>query len=161
MRGSVEVHTYLVERGIPHEFYRLERPLRRIDEAAELLGLQPSEVVAVELFEARPMPILALTPSDVCPSVEAVARAAGVARVRPASPARTAEHTGFLIHWLPPVAHEKATRVVLDPALLRPEVVYAAGGDPGVMLKIRAPDLARATAAVVAPLARAAVVEVP
>src|SRR5437667_5184535 len=45
VRGSIEVHRYLVERGVPHEFYRLERPLRRIDEAAALLDLDPKIVV--------------------------------------------------------------------------------------------------------------------
>src|SRR3989442_15929569 len=62
LRGTLEVHRNLVERGIPHEFYRLDRPLRRIDDAPALLGLDPLIVVAAELFEASEARVLALTP---------------------------------------------------------------------------------------------------
>jgi prolyl-tRNA editing enzyme YbaK/EbsC (Cys-tRNA(Pro) deacylase) len=154
VRGTVEVHQHLVERGIRHEFYRLERPLRRIDEAAALLGLPPSQVAAVELFEAAAaLPIVAVVPADGCASADAVASAAGARRVWPAPAARVTELTGYLPGWLPPIGHERAVRVVLDPALLSAEVVYAPGGDPGVMLVMRSTDLARATSATMVPLA--------
>jgi prolyl-tRNA editing enzyme YbaK/EbsC (Cys-tRNA(Pro) deacylase) len=152
MRGSIEVHRYLTERGIPHEFYRLGRPLRNIDEAAALLDLLPSQVVTAELFEARPTPVLALVPAGVSASAVGVANAAGETRLRAAAPARTTAHTGFLAHWLPPVGHERGSRVVLDEALFEADVLYAAGGDPGVMLVMRSEDLIRATSATVASL---------
>lgn len=152
IRGSIEVHRYLTERAIPHEFYRLERPLRHIDEVAALLDLLPSQVVTAELFEARRTPVVALVAAGACASAPAVALAAREPRVRPASPSRVAEVTGFLPNWLPPVAHESASRVVFDASLVDAEVLYSAGGDPGVMLVLRADDLIRATAATVAPL---------
>lgn len=153
MRGTVEVHKYLVERAVEHEFYRLERPLRRIDEAAAVVGLDPSIVVAAELFDTLGSLVLALTPVSACPSAADVARAADLARARPLSKSRTAAVTGYLPDWLPPVGHERPSRAILDDALLSADVVYAAGGDPGVMLVLRTTDLVRATSAVVAPLA--------
>lgn len=153
MRGTVEVHKYLVERAVPHEFYRLERPLRRIDEAAPVLGLDPAIVVAGELFDSSGSLLLALTPVSACASAADVARAGGLSRVRPLSKSRTAALTGFLPDWLPPVGHERPNRAVLDLALLSADVVYAPGGDAGVMLVLRTTDLVRATSAVVAPLA--------
>jgi Cys-tRNA(Pro)/Cys-tRNA(Cys) deacylase len=152
VRGSVEVHRFLVERGVPHEFYRLGRPLRRLEEAAALLELPARQVAAVELFDARPLTVAAVLPADACPSAVAVARAAGARRARALPRARVVERTGFLPEWLPPVGHAEPSLTVVDPALLGADVVYAAGGDPGVMLVIRAADLVRATAAVVAPL---------
>ena len=156
MRGTVEVHKHLVERAVPHEFYRLERPLRRIDEAAAVLGLDPSMVVAAELFDASGALVLALTPSSACASAEDVARAVGAARVRPLSKGRTGAVSGFLPDWLPPMGHERPSTVVFEEILLDADVVYAAGGDTGVMLVLRSADLARATAAIVAPLATSA-----
>lgn len=169
MRGTVEVHTYLVERAIRHEFYRLERPLRRIDEAAALLGLPPTQVAAVELFEAAgTLPIVAVVPADTCASADAVAEAAGARRVWPAKSSRVTELSGFQPGWLPPVGHERAVLVVVDEALLNMEVVYTPGGDPGVMLVIRSSDLVRGAAAATAPLsttgagiARSEALEVP
>lgn len=156
VRGTVEVHKHLVERAVPHEFYRLERPLRRIDEAAAVLGLDPSMVVAAELFDSIGSLVLALTPSSACASAEDVAHAVGAARVRPLSKARTGAVTGFLPDWLPPVGHERASTAVFEETLLDSDVVYASGGDPGVMLVLRSADLVRATAAIVAPLATSA-----
>jgi prolyl-tRNA editing enzyme YbaK/EbsC (Cys-tRNA(Pro) deacylase) len=153
MRGSIEVHRYLTERQIPHEFYRLGRPLRNIDEVAALLDLLPSHVVTAELFESKTAPVLALVPAGVCASVANVARASDETRIRPATPARVTEHTGFLAGWLPPVGHERTSRAVLDADLAEVDVLYAPGGDPGVMLVLRSGDLIRATAATVAPLA--------
>ena len=153
VRGTVEVHKHLVERAIPHEFYRLERPLRRIDEAAAVLGLDPSMVVAAELFDPTGSLVLALTPASACASAADVARAVGLARARPLSKSRTAAMTGYLPDWLPPVGHERPSRAILDEDLLARDVVYAAGGDPGVMLILRTSDLVRATSAIVAPLA--------
>jgi Cys-tRNA(Pro)/Cys-tRNA(Cys) deacylase len=156
VRGTVEVHKHLVERAVPHEFYRLERPLRRIDEAAAVLSLDPSMVVAAELFDASGALVLALTPSSACASAEDVARAMGAARVRPLSKGRTGAVSGFLPDWLPPVGHERPSTVVFEETLLDVDVVYAAGGDSGVMLVLRSADLVRATAAIVAPLATSA-----
>ncbi len=153
MRGTVEVHKYLVERAIPHEFYRLERPLRRIEEAAAVLGLDPAIVVAAKLFDSTGSLVLALTPVSTCASAADVARAVDLARVRPLSKSRTAAVTGYLPDWLPPVGHERPSRAILDEDLLGTDVVYAAGGDPGVMLILRTTDLVRATSALVAPLA--------
>jgi prolyl-tRNA editing enzyme YbaK/EbsC (Cys-tRNA(Pro) deacylase) len=165
LRGSIEVHHYLVERSIPHEFYRLERPLRRIDEASAVLGLDPGIVVAAELFESAAGYVLALTPASMCASADAVARAAGVRRVRAMSKARTAVLTGYMADWLPPVGHEIATRAVVERSLLGADVLYSAGGDPGVMIVMRSEDLVRATAAVPASLAvpaeRAGMAEAP
>lgn len=155
MRGSIEVHRYLTERGIPHEFYRLGRPLRSVDEVAALLELLPSQVVTAELFESKGTAVLALVPAGMSASVANVTRAAGEKRLRPAASRRVTEHTGFLPGWLPPVGHERPSVVVLDAELAEVDVLYAPGGDPGVMLVMRSGDLIRATAATVAPLATA------
>lgn len=159
MRGSIEVHRYLTERQIPHEFYRLGRPLRRIDEVAALLGLLPSQVVTAELFQSRAVSVLALVPAGVSASAAEVARASGAARIRPAAAAHVTEHTGFLPGWLPPVGHEHASRALLDADLADSDVLYTAGGDPGVMLVLRSSDLIRATSATIAPLSTSA--EIP
>ena len=147
MRGSVEVHRYLVERAIPHEFYRLEHPLRRVVDAPAVLDLDPEIVVGAELFEVAGGPVLAVTPASACASTDAIASVTGHRRVRPIAKARVTTYTGFIADWLPPVGHERPSRALIDGSLLDVDVLYAAGGDPGVMLIMRSVDLLRATAA--------------
>ena len=156
MRGTIEVHRYLTERGVPHEFYRLERPLRRVEEASALLGLDPMIVVQSELFSAGPQNVLALTPASTCASSAAVAEALGKPRVRPLSAARAAAHTGFLPDWIPPVGHERPSSALIDRALIDADVLYSPGGDAGVMLVLPSEGLVRATAASVTALSAVA-----
>lgn len=152
MRGTIEVHRYLTERGVPHEFYRLERPLRRVEEAPAILGLDPMIVVQTELFLSSSQYVLALTPTATCASAAAAAEAVGIPRVRPITKGRTAAHTGFLPDWLPPVGHERPSSALVDEALIDADVLYSPGGDPGVMLVLPSRGLVRATAATVASL---------
>lgn len=152
MRGTIEVHRYLTERGIHHEFYRLERPVRRIEEAAAILGLDPMIVVRTELFHVSGGHVLTLTPASMEALPAAVARAVGKPRARALTKGRTAAHSGFLPDWMPPVGHERPSRAVIDEALVDAEVLYAPAGDPGVMLVLTSRGLVRATAATVAAL---------
>jgi prolyl-tRNA editing enzyme YbaK/EbsC (Cys-tRNA(Pro) deacylase) len=149
VRGTIEVHRYLTERGVPHEFYRLERPLRHVKEVAALLGLDPTIVVQAELFHASTQHVLALTAASMGATSAAVASAVGVPRARQLTKGRTAAYTGFLPDWLPPVGHERPSKALID------EVLYAPAGDPGVMLVLPSHGLFRATAATVAALSGA------
>jgi prolyl-tRNA editing enzyme YbaK/EbsC (Cys-tRNA(Pro) deacylase) len=51
---------------------------------------------------------------------------------------------------VPPVALECPTTLVVDEQVAAQDVVYAAAGEPGVILKVRGADLVKATSAVVA-----------
>lgn len=155
MRGTIEVHRYLTERGIPHEFYRLERPVRRVEEAAAVLGLDPVIVVRAVLFHASGRHVLALTPASMDAVPAAVASAVGKPRARALTKGRTAAHSGFLPDWLPPVGHERPSRALIDEALVDADVLYAPAGDPGVMLVLPSRGLVRATSAAVAALSAA------
>jgi prolyl-tRNA editing enzyme YbaK/EbsC (Cys-tRNA(Pro) deacylase) len=66
------------------------------------------------------------------------------------APART----GYLLHVVPPVALEGPAEVVVDRLVAEQDVVYTAAGEAGMILKVRGPDLVKATNALVVPVAR-------
>lgn len=148
MRGTVEVNQFLIERDVPHEFFRLEHPLRFLYEVPGALGFEPAELVRVRAYEARGRPVCVLIGSDLEPAKDLVAEAAHVPKVRKLGPAAVSRLTGFPAEWAPPVAHERPSTMLLDKHLLALEVVYAPAGEPGVILKIRPEDLLRATGAI-------------
>lgn len=152
LRESVEVHTYLLDQGIEHEMYRSDRPSRTLSETSAALGLDPSEVIGVSVFETRTGPVLALAPLSAEPVAEAVAAAVGSFSALRATPGGASRATGYLAQWIPPVAHRKPMRAFADPKVLDSEIVYTAGGAPGVILKLRSDDLVRITGATIAPL---------
>ena len=147
MRGTVEVNRFLIERDIPHEFFRLEGTVHTASEIPGALGLSPGEVVAIRGFEHRKTTLLVVAGMDLDPSPELVAEAAHVPRVRVARPAAISRVTGYPAEWAPPIGHERAVTTLVDKNLLAYEVVYAPAGEPSVLLKIRSEDLVRATGA--------------
>ena len=70
----------------------------------------------------------------------------------PSSPSRTSAPgmTGYLLPFVPPVALECPSTLVVDERVAGQDVVYAAAGEPGVILKVHGADLVKATSAVVA-----------
>ena len=64
-------------------------------------------------------------------------------------PDRAPGLTGYLLAFVPPVALECPTILVVDEQVAAQDVVYAAAGEPGVILKVRGADLVKATSAVV------------
>lgn len=145
MRGSVEVHTFLLEREIPHEFFRPEHAPREPSDLPTVLGVDPDECVRVRVFDAPDGPIVAVAPVSVEPDPELVAEAAGVAEVRRATSAAVSRVTGYSADWAPPLAHQRAVRVLVHKDLCHRDVVYAPAGERGLVLKIRGEDLCRAT----------------
>ena len=77
LRESVDVHTWLLDRGIEHEIYRSDRRSKTLADLCAALGLSASEVVTVSVFETRRGPVLALATLEDEPETTAVAAAAG------------------------------------------------------------------------------------
>jgi prolyl-tRNA editing enzyme YbaK/EbsC (Cys-tRNA(Pro) deacylase) len=150
MRGPVDITRELIDAGVAHEIVHLRR---RIDDAAELpevLGLPGTSCVAVRLYDvarepggARVAPGLAaaLVPADTVPATTALARALRAGAVRPTPAARVSAVTDHHPSLVPPVGLPPDVALVADAALRDQEVVYAATGDGGTALKVRAGDL--------------------
>ena len=155
MRGSVEVHNFLVERDVPHEVIPISGRLRSAERLAALLELSPDDVGKVIVFEAGDDRVVAVVPAGRSPDTEGVRKATGRPDLEPASDARAAELTGYLAESIPPVGLPDGFKVVLDRSLARDSVLYFPGGEARAVLKIRGKDLARATKAKVARIAGA------
>jgi hypothetical protein len=130
VRSSIDVHNHLLAEDVVHELSQLAGPLRDLSTAPGVLGLPP---VAV----GRPTLL-------------------GRDGLDPVPPDRAPGLTGYLLAFVPPVALECRTTLVVDEQVADQDVVYAAAGEPGVILKVRAADLIKATSAVVASITRQA-----
>lgn len=154
MKSSVDVHNFLVEREVPHELVPTGDRFRSPDMIAALLDLPAEQVGGVVLFGGGGHPVAAFIPAGRTPDPRRVAKAAGDSGIEALGPDDVTELTQFLPEALPPVALPDGTRVVMDRALHRQEVLYFPGGEVSSVLKIRARDLALATEARVASITR-------
>lgn len=141
MRGSVDVHTFLLDREYPHELVHTPRPLPDPTDPAGALGLSPDEFVLVRGYESELGTIIVLVPSGIEPDPELVAEAAAVPGVKPARPGIVSRVTGYPAEWAAPVAHERRVLVLADKSIGERDVVYCWAGEPGLVLKLRTQDL--------------------
>ena len=149
MRSSIDVHNYLLADEIPHELSQLSGPLRDLSAAPAVLGLEAVTVARPTLLADRDGVVLVLAPADREVDVAQVAELLGREELRPVEPDQAPGLTGYLLPFVPPVALESPATVVLDQHLAHQDVIYTAAGEPGVILKVRAVDLVKATNAVV------------
>lgn len=154
MRNSVDVHNFLLERQAPHELVPVRGRLRSPDRIAAVLGLEPEQVGKVVVLGASKGLVAVLLPSNREPDLRRVAVAAPTPTLRKLSSDEIADATDYLAESVPPVGLPEGTRAIMDGGLAEQEVLYFAGGETGVLLKIRPDDLRSATGAKVAKVAR-------
>ena len=154
MRSCSDVDNALTDQGVEHEIIQLESSARTAMLAAEALGVPVSWVVKSLVFRADGRPLLALVDGAATVDTDALARLLDAGEVALARPNEVRELTGYEPGAVPPVGLATALPVLVDPAVLAPEVVYCGGGATTAMLRIRTTDLERLLGARVVAIAR-------
>jgi Cys-tRNA(Pro)/Cys-tRNA(Cys) deacylase len=156
VRSSIDVHNQLLADDVVHELSQLPGPLRDLSAAPSVLGLPPVAVARTTLLVDGDGCVVVLAPADAEVDTASVAELLGRLDLDPVPPDRAPGLTGYLLPFVPPVALECPSTLVVDEQVADQDVVYAAAGEPGVILKVRAADLIKATSAVVASITRQA-----
>ena len=155
MRSSIDVHNHLLADDVVHELSQLPGPLRDLSSAPEVLGLPPRAVGRPTLLADDDGCVVVLAPADAEVDAEGVGELLG-RRLTPVPPDEAPGLTGYLLPFVPPVGLECPSTLVVDERVAGQDVVYAAAGEPGVILKVRGADLVKVTSAVVASITRQA-----
>jgi Cys-tRNA(Pro)/Cys-tRNA(Cys) deacylase len=156
VRSSIDVHNHLLDDDVVHELSQLPGPLRDLSTAPGVLGLPPQAVGRPTLLADDDGCVVVLAPADAEVDTASVAELLGRLDLDPVPPDRAPGLTGYLLAFVPPVALECRSTLFVDEQVADQDVVYAAAGEPGVILKVRAADLIKATSAVVASITRQA-----
>jgi Cys-tRNA(Pro)/Cys-tRNA(Cys) deacylase len=156
VRSSIDVHNHLLADDVVHELSQLPGPLRDLATAPGVLGLPPATVGRPTLLADEAGAVVVLAPADAEVDTAGVAELLGRVGLDPVPPDRAPGLTGYLLAFVPPVACECPTTLVVDEQVAAQDVIYTAAGEPGVILKMRGADLVKATSAVVAPVTRQA-----
>jgi Cys-tRNA(Pro)/Cys-tRNA(Cys) deacylase len=149
VRSSIDVHNHLLADDVVHELSQLPGPLRDLSSAPGVLGLPPQAVGRPTLLADEDGCVVVLAPADAEVDTSSVAELLG-RELDPVPPDRAPGLTGYLLPFVPPVALECPATLVVDERVASQDVVYAAAGEPGVILKVRGADLVKVTSAVVA-----------
>jgi prolyl-tRNA editing enzyme YbaK/EbsC (Cys-tRNA(Pro) deacylase) len=121
--------------------------------AAQALGIQVGQIANSLIFDYAGEPLLVLTSGAHRVDTGKVATLLGGEKLRRASPDFVRTHTGQVIGGVSPLGHPKPVRTLLDSALARHDVIWAAGGIPHAVFPITYSELLRVTAATPADVA--------
>lgn len=139
------VQQVLAAAGAAGAVRETEATARTAGEAATALGCEVGAIVKALVFTADGDPVLVLVSGAHRLDSGALAAHLGVGAVRQATPAVVREATGFAIGGVAPLGHPRPLRTVLDPALSRYDVIWAAAGTPNAVFPTTYDELRRLT----------------
>ncbi|MDV3293734.1 MAG: YbaK/EbsC family protein [Nitrososphaerales archaeon] len=138
MAGSVErVRQHLASLGAEVTFREFDVSTRN-----SALGCSVAEIAKSVVFKGAGA-LVAVVSGDKRVDVRKLSAWAGRS-VSVATPEEVRSLTGYPIGGVPPFPHKETVTVLPDSSLRRFEHVWAAGGAPNVVFRIRAEDLLRA-----------------
>ncbi len=131
--------------GEPSRVVLLPDAVHTAAAAAAALGVEVGQIANSLIFDADGDPLLVLTSGAHRVDTAKVAAGIGVGRLRRATPEFVREHTGQPIGGVAPLGHPRPVRTLVDTALERYDVVWAAGGVPRAVFPTTCTELLRIT----------------
>ncbi|MBN9097245.1 MULTISPECIES: Cys-tRNA(Pro) deacylase [unclassified Pseudonocardia] len=122
-------------------------------EAAEILGLDPSQVFKTLVAEVDGTLTVGVVPVSAMLDLKALAAAVGGKRAKMADVAAAERATGYVAGGISPLGQRKRLPTVLDASAEALTTMYCSGGRRGLEVELSPADLARLTGATFAPIA--------
>lgn len=140
-KGVSELESFLRERGVKYEIVDVGDAWSSRS-AAAAVGVGLESVAKTVVFVGDGDAVLVVVPGDCRVDQRSLARMLGYRRLRLARREEVVEATGYEPGSVPPVGHAGRCRVVVDRRILGRGWVYAGGGSPRHLLRIRGADIA-------------------
>ncbi len=144
-------------KGVQLEIVTFAETTHTAEDAARALGARLDQIVKSLVFvsprddgDLDPFLVLVAGPHRV--DVSRLAAVLSEPGIRRATAREARDLTGFPIGGIPPLGHQRAIRIVMDPELGRHETVWAAAGTPNTVFATTPATLRSLTNAVVAPV---------
>ena len=140
--------------GENFEVLEFETSTRTAAEAAAAIGCTVGQIAKSLIFRAvdSGRPVLAIASGSVRVDEARLSEILGEDIGR-ADAAFVREQTGYAIGGVPPVGHRSQSVILIDETLLTFDTIWAAGGTPNAVFRLKPDDLVRLTGGTVAAIA--------
>lgn len=145
MEPLERVRAALAAAGVEGELRLMGEHLHTAPAAAEALGVELGRIAKSILLMAGEQPILVVTAGDRRVDRQKVKALLGSGKVSVASAEQVLAVTGFVAGGVAPVGLLHPATVLLDESLQRFAEIWAGGGVPEALVRLRVSDLPRAT----------------
>ncbi len=123
-------------------------------EAAEALGLDPTQVFKTLVADLDGGLVVAVVPVSARLDLKALARALGGSKASMADPRQAERVTGYVTGGISPLGQKRRLPTVVDVTALDHPSVFVSGGRRGLDVELAPADLVSLTDARTAPIAR-------
>lgn len=145
-QSVVIVRETLKRLGARGEVRRLDDSARTAKEAADALGIEVGQIASSLIFLADGEPVLVIASGGHRVDTTMLSAILEGAEITKANADDVRQATGFAIGGVAPVGHPEPLRTIVDIALSRYDVVWAAGGHPHYVFPTSYDELLRITA---------------
>lgn len=157
MASGTPATTALTRAGTPFELHPYDHDPAAASygmEAAAALSVPPAQVFKTLLVDSGSALAVGIVPVDRQLDLKALAAALGWKKAAMADPAAAERSTGYVVGGISPLGQKRRLPTVLDRSAGGFDRVYVSGGRRGLDLSLLPADLARATGATLADIAR-------
>jgi Cys-tRNA(Pro)/Cys-tRNA(Cys) deacylase len=131
-----------------HEYEHDPAAASFAEEAAEALGLEPSQVFKTLVVQLGDELVVCIVPADGRLDLKAVGKHAQMA-----DPKRAERVTGYVVGGISPLGQRRRLRTLLDESALAFDTIHVSAGRRGLEIELAADDLVSITGAEVRALA--------
>jgi prolyl-tRNA editing enzyme YbaK/EbsC (Cys-tRNA(Pro) deacylase) len=143
LKGSAKrVQDFLLAKGFSFEIKELPGSTRTAQEAADSIGCAVDQIAKSLVFRDKEtgLPILVIASGSNRVDVKKIQKSTGLKLGR-ADGKYVKDRVGYAIGGIPPVGHNEPLKTILDPALKKHEVIWAAAGTPFAVFQLKPTDL--------------------
>lgn len=136
--NSVDLAQCIASHEIKAEIVHLEEPTLTVADAAEVMGVQPDQIIKTILFLADDEPILVIASGLARIAWKRLADYLGISRrrLKTGNAEQVQAITGYVVGSVPPFGHKSKLRTIVEQSVYDQVVVYGGGGEIDALLRV-------------------------
>jgi Cys-tRNA(Pro) deacylase len=143
------LRAFVTSNSVDAEFVALHMRATSVEETANGLGVAPDRIVKSVVLLVDGSPVVAIANGTTALNTKLLAGHLQVSRkkIKLADPSRVREITGYAVGGVPPFGHKSRLRTLVGCGVLSQPEVFAGGGEPETVVRVRPDEILRVTGA--------------
>ena len=143
--NSDDLKKFIADNDIKAEIVHLEEATLTVADAAEVMGVQPEQIIKTVLFLADGEPVLVIASGLDRIAWKRLADYLGVSRrrLKTGNAEQVQAVTGYAVGAVPPFGHKAKLRTIVEQSVYEQAVVYGGGGEIDALMRLETAVLRR------------------
>jgi prolyl-tRNA editing enzyme YbaK/EbsC (Cys-tRNA(Pro) deacylase) len=136
--NSVYLAAFINAQAIKAEIIHLESATLTVADAADVMGVQPDQIIKTVLFLSDGEPVLVIASGLARIEWKRLADYLGVSRrrLKTGNAEQVRAITGYVIGSVPPFGHKEKMRTIVEQSVYDQSVVYGGGGEIDALMRL-------------------------